>query len=237
MSAVDSAQKDFYNLSTSKSSIIGSPLIRLLLKFYSRKCSVARDRIFSLVSLCSEKDRIKVDYECSVFQLAHQLVSACRSTICICTTLLILDMLGSEIYQLSSDELTALLADGPYLEFELEPTEGQIYPNDNAHLAPCALLKELVKDSGRCATKCDREHKHKKTPNGVSWCNHTNRHGVWKFRVSFLYAWIWYKKQERSQQMNIRQRLSIQSRLVGKVAVPIDGLPRLGWGNWNIHAD
>jgi hypothetical protein len=227
----ESPMSDFFELNTTRASIFGSPLICLLLKFYIRKCSVARDRIFSLVSLCSEKNDIKIDYECPVFRLAHQIVAACRNTICMCTTVLILDMLEPDIHQLSSDELALLVTDGPYLEFELADRVVTLDPNIYVHQGgSCALLVQLIRDSDPV---CPVEHKgeNQNFPKGYSWSKRANDYRKWKFRVSFVYAWIWYKQQERPRWINIEQRLSIRSKLVGKYSEPTDHVPHLGWGN------
>ena len=238
-SVAESPMSDFFELNTTRASIFGSPLICLLLKFYNRRCSVARDRIFSLVSLCSEKGDIKIDYECPAFQLAHQVVTACHSTICICTTILVLEMLESDIRQLSSDALALLMTDGPYLEFELAPLELEHYSNDYIHHnyidhGSCALLGKLIRDSTlACPVKCDGEDKN--FPRGFSCCENANRFGKQKLRVSFAYAWAWYKQQDSSKLVDIEQRLGVRAESVGKYTKPTNRVPRLGWGNSDMY--
>jgi hypothetical protein len=227
----ESPMSDFFELNTTRASILGSPLICLLLKFYNRRCSVARDRIFSLVSLCSEKDDIKMDYECPVFRLAYQIVAACRNTICMCTTVLILDMLEPDIHQLPSDELALLVTDGPYLEFELAGQELKLDPNTYVHQGgSCALLVQLIRDLDPiCPVEYKEENQN--VSKGYSWFKRANHSREWTFRVSFVYAWIWYKQQEGPQRNDIEQRLSIRSKSVGKYFKPTDHVPHLGWGN------
>lgn len=232
-SVAESPMSDFFELNTTRASIFGSPLICLLLKFYNRKCSVARDRIFSLVSLCSEKD-IKIDYECPAFQLAHQVVTACHTTICICTTMLVLEMLESDIRQLSSDALALLMTDVPYLEFELAPLELEHYSNDYIHHGSCALLVKFIRDSTLAfPAKCDGENKN--FPRGFSCCEHANRFEKQRLRVSFAYAWAWYKQQDRSKLMDIEQRLGVRAESVGTYTKPTDRVLRLGWGNADMY--
>ncbi|KAH8626781.1 hypothetical protein IG631_18799 [Alternaria alternata] len=232
----NSEVENMYSLSTGRTKIMGKPLMWLLLKFYNRECSVPRDRIFSLVSLCSEKDRIKVEYGCSVFQLAHQIVDACRSTICMCTTVLILDMLDPEIQQLSSDELTHLMADGPYLEFDLYPIMNRFYPNGNVHQGCCALLGKLINDLPvSYLDEPDREHKN--IYQGFSWSKHINDRWAQKFRVSFVYARAWFKQQDKSRRKKIGRSFGILPKSKHGSIRSSDTYPRLGWGNSDMHAN
>lgn len=208
----------------------------LLLKFYHRECSVPRDRIFSLVSLCSEKARIKVDYRCSVFRLAHQIVAACRSTICMCTTVLILDILDADIQQLSSDELTHLMADGPYLEFGLYSIMNKFYPNGNVHQGCCGLLGKLIKDLPLTHPgEPDREHRN--VHQGFSWSRYVNDRWARKFRVSFVYARAWFKQQDNSRRKKIGRSFGILPKSAHRSTRSPDMYPRLGWGNSDMHAD
>ncbi|KAF2822630.1 hypothetical protein CC86DRAFT_357646, partial [Ophiobolus disseminans] len=53
---------------------IGQPLIRLLTLFQKRKCSLVQDRIFSLTSLCDERDSVQVDYRMHANKLAYNVL-------------------------------------------------------------------------------------------------------------------------------------------------------------------
>jgi hypothetical protein len=77
--------------------IMNQPSAMLLFDLRNNKCSVARDRVFSLASICSEKGLIQVDYEFLVFQFVYQILSVFNINVCVCTTTNILRILRLEI--------------------------------------------------------------------------------------------------------------------------------------------
>jgi hypothetical protein len=62
----------------------GKSLIHLLENSQNKECSVPRDRIFSLLALCSPKSRIKVDYNSAPKELAMDMLR--KRSCCICST-------------------------------------------------------------------------------------------------------------------------------------------------------
>ncbi|KAH6882558.1 heterokaryon incompatibility protein-domain-containing protein [Alternaria rosae] len=76
-------------LGSSSHIIVGNPLASLLLTFRDKRCSVARDRVFSLLALCSETNAITVDYGCSGFELVYSIMKSNEHTLCACSTLVL----------------------------------------------------------------------------------------------------------------------------------------------------
>jgi hypothetical protein len=68
-------------------------IISLLDRFRFRRCSLLKDRVFSLLSLCSISSRIPVDYEVSTMDLARTVVSRRGESLCLCDIILVLHSL------------------------------------------------------------------------------------------------------------------------------------------------
>jgi hypothetical protein len=139
------AFKFFYDYNGYRDMIMRRSLALLLFHLRANKCSIARDRIFSLLSICSEKGRIQVDYESPVFQFVYQVLSVSSCTVCVCTTMNILGILRLEIDQLSANDLALLASDGPYLEFSFARSKFDL-KSDSAlqDEVYCELLNEIT---------------------------------------------------------------------------------------------
>ena len=122
---------------------MNQPLAWLLFTLRNNQCSVARDRIFSLISICSERGLVQVDYESPVSQLVYQILSVFSGTVCVCITRNILGILRLEIDPLSSNDLALMVSDGPYLEFSFTKFyfEPKFDSQDEDH---CGLLKSFT---------------------------------------------------------------------------------------------
>ncbi|KAF2822655.1 hypothetical protein CC86DRAFT_81102 [Ophiobolus disseminans] len=69
-------------------------LMALLAQFRDKECEDPRDRIFSLLSLCSDEGRgLKVDYTISLLDLAANVLRECASSLCLCSAILVLQAL------------------------------------------------------------------------------------------------------------------------------------------------
>lgn len=100
-------------------------LIDLLEHFQDRKCSIPRDRVFSLLSLSSDLSKsIRVDYDMPEDLLAYQILQACTGAgnskyeTCFCSATIVARGLGMAV----SDESTEFPASGrarTHLEFEV----------------------------------------------------------------------------------------------------------------------
>lgn len=97
--------------------ILGEPLAKLLSTFREKKCSVTRDRIFSLLALCAERNHIKVDYGCSVLEMVYSIMKSNEHTFCACSTSIIIESLAPEINDFSRGE-DIRYEKGPYIEID-----------------------------------------------------------------------------------------------------------------------
>jgi hypothetical protein len=148
-------------LGGSKQNMLGEPLANLLLTFRHKECSVARDRIFSLLSLCSEKASIKVDYSCSVLELVYSIMRSNAHTLCACSTLIIMQSLAPRIADLTPDESFRYKI-GPYMEMDTKETDWVRLGERNdcrvlSYICSRAFtVKEVVTPMG--ATSCGMQH-------------------------------------------------------------------------------
>lgn len=125
-----SAFSKFLHLGVDRKRVLGMSLVSLLQVFFDRKCGVPRDRIFSLRALCHEKNDIKVDYGCPVFEFIHSILESCAETSCLCATMEVMESLSAELAV--GDGVDLNYRTGPYVEF-------------NIHAGPtsCLLLQAL----------------------------------------------------------------------------------------------
>jgi hypothetical protein len=68
-----------------RSALKGQRLFYLLDKLRDKQCSNARDRIFSLIALCSDCPNLNVDYDIPPQDLALSILSSCESSVCFCS--------------------------------------------------------------------------------------------------------------------------------------------------------
>jgi hypothetical protein len=60
-------------------------VVNLLHRFRNKKCTIRRDRIYSLLALCKEGRNLKVDYDVSEEHLLRQVLSLRPSSMCFCS--------------------------------------------------------------------------------------------------------------------------------------------------------
>ena len=60
-------------------------LVKLLSDYRFKMCAVERDRIFSLLAICAEKEDLKVDYNLSEEKLISNVLRSSRLTPCLCS--------------------------------------------------------------------------------------------------------------------------------------------------------
>jgi hypothetical protein len=105
-------------------------LISLLEEFRDKECENNRDRIFSLLSLCTnESDRIDVDYRASPIEIAANVLCACSKSLCLCSTVLVLQTLGIREMPSHMWPWETTMSTGPYIEFDVTSA----YNHHNAH--------------------------------------------------------------------------------------------------------
>lgn len=74
-------------------------ILTLLDRFANKKCADPRDRVFSLLSVCSSGAiPIPVDYACSLNLLAYRVLSHAPERLCLCTIAVVLDAVGVDSY-------------------------------------------------------------------------------------------------------------------------------------------
>jgi hypothetical protein len=84
----DSVDGDFEliaRINHERSQLKGQRLFYLLDKLRDKQCSNARDRIFSLLALCSDCPNLNVDYDIPPQDLALSILTSCESSVCFCS--------------------------------------------------------------------------------------------------------------------------------------------------------
>lgn len=95
----------------------GQSLIYLLLHFRDRLCSIPRDGVFSLLSLCSET--LDVEYELSDAHLMYRILDACKDRLCLCSAALIAETLKLPSNFDKLDTVVDQDSFQPYIEFDI----------------------------------------------------------------------------------------------------------------------
>jgi hypothetical protein len=90
----DCAMSRFANFVTDQSNIRSKTLVNLLDEFRDSECEVLRDRVYSLVSLCSDFQLPEINYEQTGEDLAYDILKRSDDPVCICSALLVAQTLG-----------------------------------------------------------------------------------------------------------------------------------------------
>ncbi|KAL6711131.1 hypothetical protein ACN47E_005662 [Coniothyrium glycines] len=93
-----------------------SDLSTLFLRFSDLECSVPRDRIFSLLSICHEGSSIKVDYEKDAFDLTYDILRLCNPHNCLCSVVALKHALSDTREARVWEDLTP---NGSYIDIEM----------------------------------------------------------------------------------------------------------------------
>lgn len=111
----------FKDILIKKDNVRGLGLFQLLRHFKQSDSSIKRDRIFSLLGLCSEGAFIKVDYDMPEELLIYEVLRACQADLCFCTTAIIAHSLDCQFMGLEG-----LRSDYPVVELRVNSTEVQL---------------------------------------------------------------------------------------------------------------
>lgn len=108
-----------------------SHLMDLLEEFGERECYVPRDRIFSLLSLCKQDERVAVDYKLPDVDLLYEVLKSSAVPICLCHALIIGRCLG--IHEPTHSRRIHIAE--PYMEYDFEPLNHKVLSNDESSSA------------------------------------------------------------------------------------------------------
>ncbi|KAJ4360993.1 uncharacterized protein N0V89_001562 [Didymosphaeria variabile] len=106
------------------------PIITLLATFENRKCSIPQDRIFSLLSLCDERQAIVVDYKPPRLNLMLNVLNIFPDKLCICSVYIVgraLELTGTQCKKVHLKKLL-------WLSIDLDPRKR--VPEKDHDLAP-----------------------------------------------------------------------------------------------------
>jgi hypothetical protein len=92
-------------------------LLRLLHTFQLQKCTVERDKVYSLLSLCDQETFLEVDYDTSELTFVEQILRSCAGTACLCSSTL----LAAALYVWTPDlSLTPQIVRRPLLQVKVQ---------------------------------------------------------------------------------------------------------------------
>lgn len=115
----------FTALESDRAHFEGKSFIELLEHFHGRQCTVARDRLYSLFSLCEESADLQVDYKMPRSQLIFHMLSRSKRLPCLCSLLYLFHLLRAEEESIVPEDCTYI---GPFLEFDC--IDLQVRPNN-----------------------------------------------------------------------------------------------------------
>ena len=92
------------------------PLLELLSRYRDKQCSLERDRIFSLLSICNEGSLLEVDYKCSDKLLLRNILEVSTLSPCLCSAEVALQ--GINISAISRKDLNHKY----FVSFTVDPT-------------------------------------------------------------------------------------------------------------------
>ncbi|KAH8716760.1 heterokaryon incompatibility protein-domain-containing protein [Phaeosphaeriaceae sp. PMI808] len=95
-------------------------LIVLLDKFRDKECEIPRDRIFSLLSLCSDFQHPQVDYSQPSEDLAYDVLKRSDAPICICSALLVAQTLRLAASQEGDEESASQTKPMTFIELDIK---------------------------------------------------------------------------------------------------------------------
>jgi hypothetical protein len=144
--------------------VTGLPLVSLLGHFRKKRCTLAQDRIFSLLSLCSSSSRIVVEYDKDAVILARNILANSPAPLCLCeimTVLHYLDLLVNPEIETADEADTMHNAwEGIYVEIDLNgvqlpdtlhwrhmPLSGQLL--EYRGLSICPVVDDVVVSCAR----------------------------------------------------------------------------------------
>jgi hypothetical protein len=113
-------------------------LLDLLTRFGAAGCSNRRDRVYSILGLAKEGDRIEVDYQLSDLWVAYHTLAACQSRFCICTVLFV----TTRVFELHQGLPGDKYEEGPYLEFTVAEARLEDFVGECSYLA--FLMRQMV---------------------------------------------------------------------------------------------
>jgi hypothetical protein len=106
-------------------------LLILLHTFQLQKCTVERDKVYSLLSLCDQETFLEVDYDTSELTFVEQVLRSCAGAACLCSSTLLAAALCVWTPALS---LTPQIVRPPLLQVEAQARQTG-YRRDPGHLS------------------------------------------------------------------------------------------------------
>ena len=118
-------------------------LLDLLIRFGLAGCTNKRDRVYSMLGLAKEGDRLEVNYQLQDARIAYDTLAACGSPYCICTVIHV----TTRVFELHKTATEERYEEGPYIEFVVSAyrLNHDFYPGDCSFLAAIMERMEELK--------------------------------------------------------------------------------------------
>jgi hypothetical protein len=102
--AIESLPNAVHELIIAKPQVKRTGLIELIHKYRSKSCYIARDRIYSLLSICREGSALQVDYQASTEDVLLATMRSCPRSLCFCSVTSVASALGYD-YSFKAQQL------------------------------------------------------------------------------------------------------------------------------------
>jgi hypothetical protein len=100
-----------------------SDLLSLLYHFRRTRCDIPRDRIYSLLALCSQGNRIQVNYEVSDEEVMRHILDVYSDSLCLCSAAIIADVLWRTLWPRGRVRIQPVEEATPYIEFPVKTSD------------------------------------------------------------------------------------------------------------------
>jgi hypothetical protein len=110
----------FADLANEPDKLYPKTLINLLDRFRDKECEVPRDRIYSLLSLCSEFQLPDIDYNQTDEELAYDVLNRSDESLCVCSALLVAQTLCLSDRQQSEVDSPTYTSQSTFLDFDVK---------------------------------------------------------------------------------------------------------------------
>jgi hypothetical protein len=116
----DCGMSRFSSFVTDHNNVRSKTLINLLDEFRDSECEVPRDRVYSLVSLCSDFQLPEINYDQTGEDLAYDILKRSDDPVCVCSALLVAQTLGLDSNEDTIPESPARPTSKTCIDFDLK---------------------------------------------------------------------------------------------------------------------
>ena len=111
-------------------------LIDLLDQYADKQCADPRDRIYSLLALCTEWSKVEVDYSIELQDLAYGVLECHPGKLSLCVAAIVAQTLWARP---ATSDTACGLENGPWIKFDVSHERFEVHPDNNRLLTSLEL--------------------------------------------------------------------------------------------------